>query len=278
MRKILFLLPLFLLIFVFRPAGLKAQSKAEIQNIDFNVVGDSLVVTYDLVKAKSAERFTITLLVKTVTGKTFDLNALSGDVGSNIAGGKGKRIVWNIAKDKAVINDDIFVQVLATPVQAEAVVVPPQQTTPPATQEQTSTQPRQKSGKGYSKGAAIALSAIMPGIGITKLRGGGAYWLIGLATYGCLIGGITLDVMCSSTYNKYKNATTSSDRDKYFTSAVNQNKLGNILLYTAAGIWAVDLIITAVVHSKPSSKFSMGGTYDPVINRPLLTLRYRIGK
>jgi hypothetical protein len=277
MRKLTLLLPVFLLFFFHIPCELKAQTKAEIQNIDFNVVNDSLIVTYDLLKAKSSERFTITLIVKTVTGKTYDLSSLRGDVGNNIGGGKGKRIVWDITKDKAVINDDIFVQVLATPVQAEPGAQPAQQ--PPATAKQPKAKASgQGEGKGYSKGAAIGLSVVVPGLGITKLRNGGAYWLIGVATYGCAITGLVLDIMCSSTYNKYKNATTASDRDKYFKSANSQNKTGNLLLYTAAGLWAVDLIITAVVPSKPRNKFSMGPTYDPLINKPMLTLRYRIGK
>ncbi|MEI7492460.1 MAG: hypothetical protein WCK92_13755 [Bacteroidota bacterium] len=269
MRNIILKLNLIVLAFFLLQGTSHAQTKAEIQNIDFNVAGDSLIVTYDLVKTKFSEKFNVVLVVKTVTGKTYDPQAVSGDAGGNIYGGKGKRIVWNIAKDKVVINDEIFVQVLATPLPSDIAATPPAQE-----------QPKQKQGgeKVFSKGGAIALSAIMPGLGITKLRDGGPYWLIGLADYGLAIGGVVLNVMSSSTYTKYKDATTASDRDTYYNKAVSQNKTGNTLLYAAGGLWLVDMIITAVIPAKLKFGYSLGPTYDPVINQPMLTFRYRIGK
>jgi hypothetical protein len=258
-------------------ANINAQTKAEIQNIDFNVAGDSLIVTYDLVKAKSNEKFNVVLVVKTNTGKTFDAISLSGDVGNYITGGKGKRIVWNIAKDKVAINDEIYVQVLATPVPpnavpSAAVVAQPDQTN---VQQQ---QPNKNQEKVFSKGGAIALSAVMPGLGITKLRDGGAYWLIGIATYGLAISGVVMNIASNSNYNKYKDATTASDRDKYYKNAVSLNKTGNVLLFAAAGIWVADIIITAVVPAKLKFGYSLGPTYDPQFQRPLMTFRVRIGK
>ncbi|MCX6287988.1 MAG: hypothetical protein NTY96_12825 [Bacteroidetes bacterium] len=273
MRNIMLKLNLIILALFLLQGISRAQTKAEIQNIDFNVVGDSLIVTYDLLKAKNSEKFNVVLVVKTVTGKSYDPLAVAGDVGGNIFGGKAKRIVWNIAKDKVVINDEIFVQVLATPMPSDITATPVQET-PKQTQ-----QPKTQGGeKVFSKGGAIALSAIMPGLGITKLRAGGAYWLIGLATYGLAIGGVVLNVMAPSTYNKYKDATSASDRDTYYKKAVSQNKTGNTLLYLAGGLWFVDMIITAAVPAKRKSGYSLGPTYDPVINQPMLTFRYRIGK
>ena len=53
--------------------------------------------------------------------------------------------------------------------------------------------------KAYSRGKAIAFSAVVPGLGITKLRNGGPYWLIGVADYGCQVSGITLNIIATST-------------------------------------------------------------------------------
>ncbi len=270
MRKILLQLTLMILPVFLMPGIGHSQTKANVQNIDFNVVGDSLVITFDIAKAKSTERFKAYLEVKTVTGKTFEIKTVYGDV-NNVAGGKGKRIVWDVVTDKAVIDADIYVNVLLSPIAADAS----------ATSVQTSTEPVQKPPKQekiFSKGGALALSAIFPGLGITKLRGGGAAWLLGLADYGLLIGGVVLNVMSSSSYKKYQDATTASDRNTYYDKAVSQNKTGNILLYAAGGLWVLDMIITAIVPAKLKSGFSMGPTYDPVVNQPMLSFRYRIGK
>jgi len=132
--------------------------------------------------------------------------------------------------------------------------------------------------KAYSRGKAIAFSAVVPGLGITKLRNGGPYWLIGVADYSCLVSGITLNIIATSTYVKYKNATTASDRDKYYSRAKSQNLTGNILLYTAAGIWVADMIITAFIPAKIQAGISLGPAYDPVTKRPMVALRYRFGK
>jgi len=281
MRKILFHLTLLILPLFLMPVIGQSQTKAMVQNIDFNVVGDSLVITYDILKAKSSERFKAYLEVKTVTGKTFEIKSVSGDV-DNISGGKGKRIVWNVISDRAVIDADIYVNVILSPILADAAaagaaaaVTPAVVAQPPA---ETVVKQEPKGEKVYSKGMALLLSAVVPGLGITKLRAGGPYWLIGLADYGLLIGGIVLNSMSSSTYNKYKDATTASDRNTFYDKAVSQNKTGNTLLYAAGGLWVVNMIITAVVPAKLRYAYSIGPTYDPVINQPMLTFRYRIGK
>jgi hypothetical protein len=132
--------------------------------------------------------------------------------------------------------------------------------------------------KDFPRLTAVALSAAVPGLGITKLRNGGPYWIIGVADYGCLVSGVLLNVMAISTYDKYKHATTASDRDTYYNRAKSLNHSGNILLYTAAGIWVADLIITAVIPAKIQAKISFGPGYDPMAKRPILTYHYNFGK
>jgi len=284
MRNILISLIAILLPVVMLPVTGKSQTKAIVQNVDFQASGDSLIVTYDILKSKSSERFKAYLQVKNVTGKLFETKTVSGDL-ENVSGGKGKRIIWNVAKDNVLVEGDIYVNVviaLMSPEDAAAAAATGAAATGAAvaasTPPQTQKEPVKKEEKVYSKGGALLLSAIMPGLGITKLRDGGAYWLIGIADYGLLAGGIVLNVMSNSSYNKYKEATTASDRDNYYDKAVSQNKTGNTLLYVAGGLWVVNMIITAVVPAKPKFGFSVAPTYDPAFNQPMLTVRYRIGK
>lgn len=279
MRKTLLTITLMILAVMLLPVISRSQTKAIVQNVDFQASGDSLIVTYDILKAKSSERFKAYLQVKNVTGKLFETKTVSGDL-ENVAGGKGKRIVWNVAKDNVLVEGDIYVNVviaLVPPDEAAAAAATGAAvaaSTPPQTQKE----PVKKEEKVYSKGGALLLSAIMPGLGITKLRDGGAYWLIGLADYGLLAGGIVLNIMSNSSYTKYKDASTASDRDNYYNKAVSQNKTGNTLLYVAGGLWVVNMIITAVVPAKPKFGLSVAPTYDPAFNQPMLTVRYRIGK
>lgn len=132
--------------------------------------------------------------------------------------------------------------------------------------------------KDYPRLTAVALSAAVPGLGITKLRNGGPYWIVGVADYGCLLSGVLLNVMAISTYDKYKHATTASNRDTYYDRAKSLNLSGNILLYMAAGIWVADLIITAVIPAKSHTKISFGPGYDPLVKLPMLTFNYSFGK
>ncbi len=44
--------------------------------------------------------------------------------------------------------------------------------------------------QGISVGKALALSAILPGLGNRAVKGSGAQWLLGVAGYGCIIGSI----------------------------------------------------------------------------------------
>jgi hypothetical protein len=159
-----------------------AQSRAEISNVDFTVRNDTLFVTYNLDKAAKQEQFNVSLKITTASGKTITPYTLSGDVGANITGGKAKQIIWDITKDNIAINEDIAVEVLATS-QGDNV-------------------------KFVSRGKAALLSAIVPGLGLTKLNNGGPYWIMAIAAYGAAAGSYLYYSMAEQNYTKYLNART----------------------------------------------------------------------
>jgi hypothetical protein len=258
------------------PSTLKSQTKAEIANVDFIIRNDTLVITYDLLKTKSSERFSISLDIRSVGGRVFLPKSLTGDIGNDIPGGKGKKILWAILTDNAIIDDEIFVEVKASPAITPSAGIPPGETN---TVQQTQA-PASGSGsettRTCSKGGAIALSAIFPGIGITRQKQGGAYWLMGVATYGALIGGTILHMTANSNYDKYKESTTASDRDKYYDNAVGQARTGNILYIAAAGIWIADMIWTiATPNHRKTGGISMGARFDDSLQKPMFSLYYR---
>jgi len=77
-----------------------SQSIAEIQNIQFTARNDTLTVTYDIIQAERKELFDISIVVTTASGKLIRPRAVSGDVGSNITGGKGDRILLDCVKSQ----------------------------------------------------------------------------------------------------------------------------------------------------------------------------------
>lgn len=273
-KSLLSALLLFLAVWAGAPEELSGQSNAQIANVDFFVRNDTLFVTYDLVKAKSSEWFDVTMTVKTPSGKVYFPVALSGHAGKFVAGGKGKRIAWAITKDNVFIDEEIFVELRAMPMDGK-----PQETadTQPKTKpdvvsepEYSSVRERELVSRTYSKGGAIVLSAIMPGLGVTKQREGGAHWLLGLATYGLVAGGVIMNVSANSAYKDYKEATTAADRDALYDKATGRAKTGKYLYFGAAGIWAGSMIWTILTPNKVRSTFSMYGTYDPVGGNPMI--------
>ncbi len=269
------LVPFLVLLFALvNPVQLSGQSKAVITNVDFTVEGNQFIVTYDILKAKSGELFNIRLVITAVTGKSYNPVTMTGDVGDNVTAGKGKRIVWDLEKDNVFINEEIFVEVKSIPRSGTVVtsevqppVTEPEKVKPAVTKE--------TGNRLISKGGAIGLSAIVPGLGINKMKGGGAYALLSLPVYGAAAGGLVFMLTSNSAYNKYKDATTAADRDNYFDKARKQQNLSKILFISAGAVWAINMIWTIATPNRPSPKYSFGATVDPWSGKPLVTFNYK---
>ncbi len=246
MRIIAFVLIIFTLVL----DGI-GQSHAEIRNVDFTVRNDSMFVTYDLGKASKQERFEITLQISTAAGKTINPLTVTGDVGKNIAGGKSKQIVWNIGKDNMVINEEIAVEVVATALVDEV--------------------------KFVSRGKALLLSAVVPGLGITKLNNGEPYWIMAFVVYGAAAGSYLYLSLADQNYTKYLDARTESERNSLHSTVQSQKTISEVLMYTAGAMWLGNMIWTLATpnKTKPGTKgLSFGGSYDPWAKAPVVNIKY----
>ena len=242
----------FLILIVHSALSGQAQSRAEIRKVDFMVRNDSLFVTYDLDKAGKQERFNISLKISTSSGKVITPYSLSGDVGTNLPGGRSKQIVWNISKDNIAINEDIAVEVLATS--------------------------QRNNVKFVSRGKAVLLSAFVPGLGLTKLNNGGPYWIMAIAFYGAAAGSYLYYSMAEQNYTKYLDARTESDRNSFHSTVESQKTISEVLMYTAGAVWLGNMIWTLASpnKTKPGDKVvSFGGTYDPMAKAAVFTLKYK---
>jgi hypothetical protein len=86
------------------PAGRVANVRVE------RTPGEVVTVSYDLLSDDPQAVFLVSLVVSRDEGKTFDLKpkSVSGDVGSGVRPGSGKKIVWQAGKDVENLQMDLF--------------------------------------------------------------------------------------------------------------------------------------------------------------------------
>ncbi len=85
-----------------QPAQVFTVPQGQIENVRFEqMTGGVLHVFYDLISEDPDAVFSVELHVSQDAGATFDMipPSVSGDVGSGITPGVGKRIVWNAGRD-----------------------------------------------------------------------------------------------------------------------------------------------------------------------------------
>jgi len=241
--------------------GAMAQSKAKVENVDFFLENENLVITYDIVKSKSGETFNVKVNIITTTGKNISAFALSGDVGPGVYGGSGKKIVWDLNKDNAYIDDEISVEVF---IESELT----SNKAKPA-----------ETAKAVSVGGALLRSAVFPGWGNRHIKGKGAYWLMGLLGYGAVGGSIYMNNQADKAYTDYKNSRVAGERDQLYKDAEDYHQNQQTLMYAAAGIWVIDLIWTGIQAGNANkrakqSKVDMGYYYNPVVRGPMVSFTY----
>lgn len=85
---------------------LMAQN-ATIENVDFEVNGDKVVVTYNIANAAAEELFEINLKFVTKNDQTIAPKSTTGDIGKDIPGGSGKSITWKVMDDRSELEEEL---------------------------------------------------------------------------------------------------------------------------------------------------------------------------
>ena len=198
------------------PFSIKAQvlkeSKAKIDNIDFELVEDKIVIRYDLVNAKDAERFDILVSIfKATNDNKIDAKTFSGDI-YNQAPGKGKIITWELSNDISYLDDNIYVLIEANHLNPI--------TTPYS-----------------SKKTAYLQSTAFPGWGTTKITMNKAHLIKGVAAYALIGLSIKSNYDAASYYQSYQDAEDSDSRNYYFEKAETSYQNSFYFIGGAAAIW-----------------------------------------
>lgn len=239
------------------------QSKARIENIDFNLVGDDIIITYDIINSAPGEKFDIEIEIFTESGKKLDAKSLTGDVGKDIAGGRGKRVIWNFQNDNADLTEGIYVEVNATSHLKPVVEKKPKPVR-----------------KGGSLGGAFVKSVVFPGWGNSSISGG-PYWLMGFVGYGCMAGSVMMNQQASQSYDDYLKASDAGNRDNLFSDAESKDQLSKLLFGIGAVVWVTDLTILLIKGNNPrtysynsnGTNPLVGYTMDPISKKPMISFR-----
>lgn len=205
------------------------DSKATVSNVDFNLVNEELVIHYDIINSRSGELFKIGVKILTESGKSVSAKSFKGDIGENIAGGLHKTITWEISKDIAFLDDKINVEIEAAN-QNPRVIQP------------------------VSKGKAILLSTLYPGLGSSRITLKGYHLIKGVVAYGALAGSFIYKKKATQSSLDYDKAATTAERDKYFSAHQDQKQMSNILMYTSAAVWLIDYVTILASENRSEKK------------------------
>lgn len=231
------------------------ESKAKIDNIDFELVDNNVVITYDLVNASKDERFDITVeIFKATTDVKIDAKTFSGDI-YNQPPGKGKTILWELGQDISYLDDNIYILLDAR--HLNPITIP-----------------------YSSKKKAYLQSTAFPGWGTSTItmnkyhlsKGVLAYSLVGLS--------IKSNIDASSYYDNYKNAEDADLRDEYFEKAEKSYQNSFIYFGGAAAVWLGEYLWIYLSPNKTDAmeatrnKLSFQYNYNTQFEAPVFTLTY----
>jgi hypothetical protein len=234
----------------------RAQVSYHISKPELSFNNNILTIKYDITGCGSGESIDISLLLINSKGDTLRPKYITGDIGSMIGCGFGKKIEWNLEKDKIRIDDDIEVVIKGK--------MP----------ELTTMNNRSPGYKKLTRGDIVRASAIVPGLG-QKKASGKSYPLVmsGLVYSG--IGGSVYFVIKAKDYEeKYKNSNNSTSDEMYEKWQKNYNMSKYFIIGTAAA-YAGNLIWAALapISNTPGRNLKLGFS-APVQDRFLISARW----
>ncbi len=205
------------ILIIFSINSFSQTTLANIENVDYSVVGSKIIVTYDIINAGAEENFQIDLKFVDEQNRNVYPLSLSGDVGNTIYMGKEKRITWNVLKDRDELIGNYKAVVSIASVSKYV-----------------------GGGPGYA-----FLSVLFPGVGdygVKKDPRNKPFVLITLSTYGLMTYGLITRWLSTYNYDKYHKAVDQKEIDDYFDKAYKQNNQSGNALGIGFAIWAADVL------------------------------------
>ncbi len=215
-----------------------SQDEIMISPPDVSFRNDILTIQYDITGCGTNDYINVRLVVLNSEGDTIRPTYITGDFGSRVSCGFGKKIEWNMVKDSVLIDEEIEVQITGK-LSAEKV---PVYSAPVSTT--------------VSRGNVILSSAFIPGLGQMKASGKGAHLIFTGLVYGSLGTSLYFNMTSNKYYDDYL-AASGTERDELYDKSVNTFNISQYLLYGGAGAWLGNLIWSAVIPIKENTKRKM---------------------
>jgi hypothetical protein len=241
-------LKLFLVFLLFQFTLNSYSQNFHISQPKLEVVGKQLHISYDIVDKNPTDQFYVWVEMSKKSGEPILSKSLTGDIGEKITAGSNKLIIWDPEKDSIFLDEEIFVEV-----KAEMYT------------------------RAFNKGSAMLLSALLPGLGQTKIKNGKPFWLIGVAAYGAVAGGIITHKSYLKTYDSYTGEIDPKLRANLYSKAQKQSNISSAMIISGAAIWVANIIWVAAIpdNFKPlqHAKLRVDRSVGPLKGNTMLTLQ-----
>ena len=256
-KKNLIVIPL-LMVMAGPVMNLFAQdTKATFENIDFYVVEEKIVVSYDLVKASPQETFEVSLEFVNENNEIIIPVTVEGDVGYNIKGGKGKKIYWDVFSD---------VDEIAGEIKPRLNII--------------------SSDRLYGGPANALYSVMVPGLGDYKTAPPSEMiikpYYRTIVAYGLVGYGIYERINANKKYDDYETSTNRDQFDDLYNQANNANHRSQVAVGLGLAAWTFDVVWVIVKGAKNNkeNKFKFQGYTGegpmPVYDENGIGIRYVI--
>ena len=211
-----------------------------------SLANDTLLIEYDILNSKSSDEFIITLELTDSAGNILVPADVKGDLGQNISGGENKKIICSIENLLLYADIDIYVEIKAERISKKSKDI-------------TSSYISRR----YKTAGLLVRSSLLPGWGLSKMKNGKSFYIMGILGYGCIAGSIYLNNKSYDNYNSYLyivNSGLMTDEGlDFYDKAELQDKLSKSLAYSAISIWAINMLWTALKigpYKRESNKLS----------------------
>ncbi|MFN8208815.1 MAG: hypothetical protein U0T82_15615 [Bacteroidales bacterium] len=190
-----------------------AQTKATIENVDFQLENNMITVNYDIKGSSHLEVFRIDLKFVTNTNEVIVPVNIKGDVGAPVLGGNNKKIYWDVVADQIEISGTL--RAIVTIMNSEFF---------------------------YGGPSNALLSTLVPGlggyfVGKNKIRP----VITTVSAAGLISYGIYQKRLSNSYYRDYKTGTDPSDISSDYEKANKAQHNYYISTRVGAAIWITDI-------------------------------------
>lgn len=242
------------------------QQKTQITDLRLSFRDNRLEILYNLTGGHASDEYRVWVEISDSAGLRIEARSLSGDLGDQISGGTDKKISWDLTKDGVYFDKEIFVEV-----KAELLFA-----TKPAKRKPY------KKESGY--GELFIKSAALPGWGLTEIKRGKPFWIVGVSGYACLMASYIYHQKALDTKDEYKNSPYISieKNDELYNKAASQHQTSRLLAYSFAALWIADKLILTFNSKKSTRKMSSNDSgicfmadYDPLFQNQMFKICYK---